>query len=633
MNYGLSRQAAGNDEPAPSSTDPSVNPEVPVVVSASTDLGYVTYLMSRSAAHRGWSAARIMDLALPALASRQIRVYCDDKGAPLGVVIWAFLDGAGEEEVMAGRMPGDAAAFRSGDRLWILQFIAPFGGARGMIRELRSNVFAPGQSGRWIRYAQDGSIRRIAKWRGGSPDQPPKRRPESLIRDVWGETRRTGYFTRDEDTLAEAILRGHDRLAALLAPKRGERVLELGCGLGAAARRLARCHGCEVVGIDERTWRINRAFEIMGVLPGVTYRQASLDDLPEASESFDLAFAAESLGGQRDLDSVLAECNRVLKPGGRLAISDAFGGPDGGPADLATALGIDRLRPLTRWHDALDRAGFEVMASEDWTAHQARTYEVLKDALLRRYADRDEARQAAQSLDLRLQATAAGRLGQALLIAEKRRAAEPRPGKGDGRRRSTLVMLSGGIDSVYALWKILTETDDDVLAHHINFVNTERRHVVEAQRSRKIVDYLRREVRAFEYRESTLDHRNHDFFGYDMIAVGFEAGLAAQSYLFRENRPLDRWTAGACIEEGIAMQGRWPHVLACCAANCYPHEAPAFLELPAVTKQEEIDRLPKDLLALTWGCRRPVATQSGYQACGVCKTCKMLSATTKRSLV
>ena len=96
-----------------------------------------------------------------------------------------------------------------------------------------------------------------------------------------------------------------------------------------------------------------------------------------------------------------------------------------------------------------------------------------------------------------------------------------------------------------------------------------------------------------------MDHRSYTFFGYDMVAVGFEAGLAAQSYLCRKSRPIDRRTAGACVEEGIAMQGRWPHVLACCAANSYPHETPAHLELPAVTKQEEVDSLPTDLLQLT----------------------------------
>ncbi len=630
MNYGFSRRQDGTEEQAASPVSAPVNPEMPVVVSASTDLGYVAYLMSRSAPHRSWSAERIMALALPALASRQIRVYCDDKGAPMGVVIWAFVDRSGEAALREGRMPGEASAFRSGDRLWILQFIAPFGGARSMIRELRSNVFPPGQSGHWIRYAQDGSIRRIARWRGGAAEPAPRRSPEALIREAWGDTQRIGYFAEDADTLAEAIGRGHDRLAALLAPKPGDRVLELGCGLGAAARRLARRHDCEVVGIDERAWRVNRAFEIMGVFPSVTYRRASLEDLPEESESFDRAFAAESLGGVHDLDRALAECNRVLKPGGRLVVSDVAAALEAPPDDLRTASGALNLLPTTGWRSALRRAGFEVVATEDWSAHQARTYELLKESLLRRQAGKESVSRAVQDLDRRREASEAGRLGHVVLLAEKRRAAKRPQRDRAGRRISTLVMLSGGIDSVYALWRILTETDDEVLAHHINFVNSERRHVVEAQRCRKIVDYLRRRVRDFEYTESTLDHRSYAFFGYDMIAVGFEAGLAAQSYLFRKSRPVDRWTVGVCVEEGISMQGRWPHVVACCAANSYPHEAPAYLELPEVTKREEIDGLPKDLLELTWGCRRPVASESGYQACGVCKTCRLLESIAER---
>ena len=41
--------------------------------------------------------------------------------------------------------------------------------------------------------------------------------------------------------------------------------------------------------------------------------------------------------------------------------------------------------------------------------------------------------------------------------------------------RTTLVMLSGGVDSVYRLVKLLRETDDEVLAHHVHLVNIEQR--------------------------------------------------------------------------------------------------------------------------------------------------------------
>ena len=281
---------------------------------------------------------------------------------------------------------------------------------------------------------------------------------------------------------------------------------------------------------------------------------------------------------------------------------------------------------MARWREALRYAGFEIILLEDWGAHQKRTYQLLKESLCCGDTNQEATQRAIQRIDLLLNAAEAGRLKRAVLIAEKRHAAPAVPSKpaAPARKRSTLVMLSGGIDSVYVLWKLLTESDDEIIAHHINFVNNERRHVIEAQRCRQIVSYLRRSLRPFEYTESTLDHRAYAFFGYDMVAVGFEAGLAAHSHLFRKNRPIDRWTFGACVEEEIGVQGRWPHVLACCAANCFPHEAPEFFALPTVTKQEEVHSLPPDLVNLSWGCRRPVMTESGYRACGICKTCKLL---------
>lgn len=192
--------------------------------------------------------------------------------------------------------------------------------------------------------------------------------------------------------------------------------------------------------------------------------------------------------------------------------------------------------------------------------------------------------------------------------------------------RSTLVMFSGGVDSTYLLVKLLRETDDEVLAHHIHFFNAEGRAQVEADRSRAIIAWLQRNVRAFAYTESALDHRGLRWFGSDIMASGFEAGLVANSYRMTTGRHLDRFVHGYCTDEASQRDlfGR-AMAHACCAANCFPHPAPEFWKAPAVSKAEELAALPEPVRKLVWTCRWPVPQPGGFGECGRCLTCRTMA--------
>ena len=199
-------------------------------------------------------------------------------------------------------------------------------------------------------------------------------------------------------------------------------------------------------------------------------------------------------------------------------------------------------------------------------------------------------------------------------------------------RRRTLVMLSGGLDSTYVLCRLLAETDDEIVAHHVALMNIEGRWQVEAERVPRILCAARRVWgRGAQLTHSRVDRRGLDFYGIDMMTVGFEAGLAAMAWAWRgDGRLPDRWTIGTCAEEGH-NEGRFVHVAACCAANCWPHEPPRFeLLLPLKTKAEQLAWLPPEIAALTWSCRRPRinpdAAGRQWLECGQCKTCQQLAA-------
>jgi trans-aconitate methyltransferase len=96
----------------------------------------------------------------------------------------------------------------------------------------------------------------------------------------------------------------------LLAPRTGERILDLGCGDGVLTAKLAAL-GCEVVGIDASPEQVASACGL-----GLDCRVASGEALSFTNE-FDAVFSNAALHWMRRPDAVIAGVRRALKPGGR----------------------------------------------------------------------------------------------------------------------------------------------------------------------------------------------------------------------------------------------------------------------------------------------------------------------------
>ena len=147
----------------------------------------------------------------------------------------------------------------------------------------------------------------------------------------------------------------------------GQRVLDLGCGSGVGSRQLQE-HGCLPCAVDI-------AADAVAGLAGIPGLVADAARLPLADGAFDgiLAECSLSLAGYRA--GALAECRRVLRPGGILAITDVFARAEAAspfriPGCLAELAGRGTIV------SALAAAGFELLRWEDHS-------ELLKSFLAR----------------------------------------------------------------------------------------------------------------------------------------------------------------------------------------------------------------------------------------------------------
>jgi SAM-dependent methyltransferase len=102
-------------------------------------------------------------------------------------------------------------------------------------------------------------------------------------------------------------------IIAAVAAARPSRVLEVGCGWGELARRIAGEVDTDVIATDLSAHMVELARA-----GGVAAEVADVQDLPFADGNFDVAVAAWMLYHVPDRDRAVSELARVLRPGGRL---------------------------------------------------------------------------------------------------------------------------------------------------------------------------------------------------------------------------------------------------------------------------------------------------------------------------
>ncbi|MEO3413573.1 methyltransferase domain-containing protein [Roseovarius sp. CAU 1744] len=152
------------------------------------------------------------------------------------------------------------------------------------------------------------------------------------------------------------------------------RVLDIGCGIGGAARHVAARTGAHVRGFDLTPDFVDTASalsRLVGLSDATRFQVGSALDIPEPDDSADLALMFHVGMNIEDKPKLFQEAARVLAPGGTFALFDVMRASDTPltfPFPWAEEAAFSFVTPPEIYRAAAKAAGFELQAERNRSA-------------------------------------------------------------------------------------------------------------------------------------------------------------------------------------------------------------------------------------------------------------------------
>lgn len=197
--------------------------------------------------------------------------------------------------------------------------------------------------------------------------------------------------------------------------------------------------------------------------------------------------------------------------------------------------------------------------------------------------------------------------------------------------RTTLLLLSGGLDSTTCLFKLLTETDDDVHTFYIDVENNLRKAWCEKEALRHIKE-VASGIREFTHHpSSTVSIMGTNDNSIQPLMWMLFSAMMLNSIPGTKKRLCIGYTDGDSTTDTIVeFTDHWEYLWDWIADGRCP---PLYLPLLKRTKMQSMDYLRRmeyerkvSIVKNLWTCEEPVLSNSpdvtGYSACKQCHPCK-----------
>jgi SAM-dependent methyltransferase len=200
----------------------------------------------------------------------------------------------------------------------------------------------------------------------------------NIRREAFGEDiGQNSWLTADEQ----------DRFLNWLDLAPGKILLDVACGAGGPALRIAAMTGCSVVGIDAHENAIATAKSLATERRLVDQAEFRAGDatgpLPFPDSNFDAITCIDAINHFPERPLIIAEWTRLLKPGGRLLFTDPItvtGPLTNAEAAVRSAPGFYLFVPPGYDERVIAQCGLQLLVCEDVTANMAKVAEARRSA-------------------------------------------------------------------------------------------------------------------------------------------------------------------------------------------------------------------------------------------------------------
>ena len=128
-------------------------------------VAHVTQLLAKSEYHREISfASYLRNQIHPPLLLGQLAVYQTLDDFAIAFISWAKVSESIEKELCQGRRL-QLSEWQCGDRVFINDFVAPYGGTTAIVSDVRSRFFRGCRTAKSVRRSKSGDVRKVCRWK------------------------------------------------------------------------------------------------------------------------------------------------------------------------------------------------------------------------------------------------------------------------------------------------------------------------------------------------------------------------------------------------------------------------------------------------------------------------------------